>query len=162
MRTKVNQYCCWKPSRKLPALYTRLKTHGISIHKEVQSILANTHWFDITFSELDVMAENQWMTSFSVNVDQLTCTQRILMSIRKAGPGRSLERWSWRIKDRIKDDLLEGWSRQIKLRCTCKKSLPEGWSPQVNVRSPSKEGFPESCAWHFKIRRASKGGYLER
>ena len=49
------------------------------------SILANKHWFDITFSGMVVMAENQLITSFSVDVDH----QRRFMSIRKAGPGRS-------------------------------------------------------------------------
>ena len=52
----------------------------------------------MTFSELDVIAENQLITSFSVDFEKLTCTPRILMSNLKAGPGRSS------LEVQVKDD----------------------------------------------------------
>ena len=111
-----------------------------------------------------VMAENQLITSFSVDVDQ----KRIFMSIRKAGPGRSS------LEVQVKNDCWgddPGESR-AELRMTYWKADPGRSSSDAHVRKVCLSDDPRRstlevqvrkvCAWHFKIRRASKGGYLER
>ena len=81
MQTKLHQHCCWKPSRKLPALYMRLGNRGISFSKEVPSIIANMHWSNLAVPEWDVTAYNQVIMNLSIEVNQLPCTQPILMSM---------------------------------------------------------------------------------
>jgi hypothetical protein len=79
IHTRLTQYCCWKPSRKLPALYMRLGNHVISTSDDVLSIFENMHWSNSTIPELEVTAENEPITSLSIVENQIACTRRALL-----------------------------------------------------------------------------------